>query len=104
MNTSPASRSVPVAPTTSGSGFPPRDAGWSGILDDGRRTARLEDVRAVFWRRPKHPHIADTIPEPYRTWARTRRMLPSRTSSLPCRVSRGSTTRTPIGLAAQEPQ
>lgn len=35
----------------------------------GRRTARLEDVRAIHCRRPKRPHIADTIPKPYWTWA-----------------------------------
>ncbi|MCX5443786.1 MULTISPECIES: ATP-grasp ribosomal peptide maturase [unclassified Streptomyces] len=46
-----------------------REAGWSGILDDGRRTARLEDVRAIYWRRPGRPLIADSVPEPYRTWA-----------------------------------
>ncbi|MCX5443540.1 hypothetical protein OHO83_45220 [Streptomyces sp. NBC_00569] len=71
MGSSPASSSVSAAPTMSGPGFPPRHAGGSGILDDGRRTARLEDVRAVHCRRPKRPHIADTVPKPYRTWAQS---------------------------------
>lgn len=46
------------------------EPGWTGVLDDGRRTARLEDVRAVYWRRPGRSAIADTVPEPYATWAR----------------------------------
>jgi ATP-grasp ribosomal peptide maturase len=45
------------------------EPGWTGVLDDGRRTARLEDVRAVYWRRPGRSAIADTVPEPYATWA-----------------------------------
>ncbi|WP_326772985.1 ATP-grasp ribosomal peptide maturase [Streptomyces sp. NBC_01445] len=45
-------------------------AGWSGMLDDGRRTVRLEDVRAVYWRRPGRSAIDAAVPEPYRTWAR----------------------------------
>ncbi|MEV3855518.1 ATP-grasp ribosomal peptide maturase [Streptomyces sp. NPDC050095] len=44
--------------------------GWCGVLDDGRRTVRLEDVRAVYWRRPGRPLIADAVPEPYHSWAR----------------------------------
>ncbi|MER5880675.1 ATP-grasp ribosomal peptide maturase [Streptomyces sp. NPDC001910] len=47
----------------------PKDPGWTGLIDDGRRTARLEEVRAVYWRRPARPRIADTVPEPYATWA-----------------------------------
>ncbi|MEU1598364.1 ATP-grasp ribosomal peptide maturase [Streptomyces sp. NPDC005708] len=47
----------------------PTEWGWTGMLDDGRRTARLEDVRAVYWRRPGRPVIADAVPEPYATWA-----------------------------------
>ncbi|MEU8789743.1 ATP-grasp ribosomal peptide maturase [Streptomyces sp. NPDC048643] len=47
----------------------PQDSGWTGLIDDGRRTARLEEVRAVYWRRPARPRIADTVPEPYATWA-----------------------------------
>ncbi|MFD9463109.1 MvdC/MvdD family ATP grasp protein [Streptomyces sp. NPDC060027] len=48
----------------------PQEPGWTGIIDDRRRTARLEDVRAVYWRRPARPQIADTVPEPYATWAK----------------------------------
>lgn len=69
MGSSPASSGVSAAPAMSGPGFPPHDAGGSGILDDGRRTARLEGVRAVHCRRPKRPHIADAGPKPYRMWA-----------------------------------
>ncbi|MEU0786690.1 ATP-grasp ribosomal peptide maturase [Streptomyces sp. NPDC006173] len=47
----------------------PQDPGWTGLIDDGRRTARLEEVRAVYWRRPARPRIAGTVPEPYATWA-----------------------------------
>ncbi|MFD6294250.1 ATP-grasp ribosomal peptide maturase [Streptomyces sp. NPDC060235] len=47
----------------------PQEPGWTGLIDDGRRTARLEEVRAVYWRRPARPRIADTVPEPYATWA-----------------------------------
>ncbi|WP_406405101.1 ATP-grasp ribosomal peptide maturase [Streptomyces sp. NBC_00879] len=47
----------------------PQEPGWGGTIDDGRRTARLEEVRAVYWRRPARPLIADTVPEPYATWA-----------------------------------
>ncbi|MFD4349717.1 MvdC/MvdD family ATP grasp protein [Streptomyces coelicoflavus] len=47
----------------------PEESGWTGIIDDGRRTARLEEVRAVYWRRPARPLIADSVPEPYATWA-----------------------------------
>ncbi|MER5465828.1 ATP-grasp ribosomal peptide maturase [Streptomyces sp. NPDC002668] len=45
------------------------DPGWDGVLDDGRRTARLKEVRAVYWRRPARPLIADAVPEPYALWA-----------------------------------
>ncbi|MEU7030013.1 ATP-grasp ribosomal peptide maturase [Streptomyces sp. NPDC046275] len=44
-------------------------AGWEGVLDDGRRSVRLENVRAVYYRRPGRPIIADTVAEPYATWA-----------------------------------
>lgn len=46
-----------------------QEPGWTGLIDDGRRTARLEEVRAVYWRRPARPLIADSVPEPYATWA-----------------------------------
>ncbi|WUH60021.1 hypothetical protein OHR86_10625 [Streptomyces sp. NBC_00441] len=45
-------------------------AGWEGVLTDGHRSVRLQDVRAVYYRRPGRPRIADTVPEPYATWAR----------------------------------
>jgi ATP-grasp ribosomal peptide maturase len=44
--------------------------GWSGVLDDGTRCGRLEEVRAVYWRRPGRSTIAGQVPDPYRTWAR----------------------------------
>ncbi|WP_251695656.1 ATP-grasp ribosomal peptide maturase [Streptomyces sp. Vc74B-19] len=47
----------------------PQEPGWTGSIDDGRRTVRLEGVRAVYWRRPARPLIADSVPEPYATWA-----------------------------------
>lgn len=46
------------------------EPGWSGILDDGRRSVRLQDVRAVYYRRPGRPLIAEAVSEPYATWAR----------------------------------
>jgi len=46
------------------------EAGWRGLLDDGRRSVRLEEVGAVYHRRPGRPTIADNVPEPYATWAR----------------------------------
>ncbi|MEU1628687.1 ATP-grasp ribosomal peptide maturase [Streptomyces sp. NPDC020096] len=50
-------------------GHRPTVAGWEGTLDDGHRSVRLEDVRAVYYRRPGRPVIADTVKEPYSTWA-----------------------------------
>ncbi|KOV51023.1 hypothetical protein ADL00_41350 [Streptomyces sp. AS58] len=47
----------------------PQESGWTGTIDDGRRTVRLEEVRAVYWRRPARPQIAASVPEPYATWA-----------------------------------
>ncbi|MFD4588271.1 ATP-grasp ribosomal peptide maturase [Streptomyces sp. NPDC058434] len=47
----------------------PQAPSWEGIIDDGRRTARLEEVRAVYWRRPARPQIAESVPGPYATWA-----------------------------------
>lgn len=44
-------------------------AGWNGVIDDGTRAVRLADVRAVYWRRPGRPAIADTVPAPYDHWA-----------------------------------
>ncbi|WP_327369191.1 ATP-grasp ribosomal peptide maturase [Streptomyces sp. NBC_01217] len=47
----------------------PAVTGWEGTLDDGHRSVRLEDVRSVYYRRPGRPVIADTVNEPYATWA-----------------------------------
>jgi ATP-grasp ribosomal peptide maturase len=43
--------------------------GWRGVIDDGHRSVRVENVRAVYYRRPGHPVIAEQVPEPYATWA-----------------------------------
>ncbi|NDZ82687.1 ATP-grasp ribosomal peptide maturase [Streptomyces sp. SID10853] len=48
----------------------PTTAGWEGVLTDERRSVRLGDVRAVYYRRPGRPVIADTVTEPYAAWAR----------------------------------
>lgn len=45
--------------------------GWEGVLSDERRSVRLGDVRAVYYRRPGRPVIADTVAEPYTTWAQS---------------------------------
>ncbi|MEV7401021.1 ATP-grasp ribosomal peptide maturase [Streptomyces sp. NPDC091267] len=45
-------------------------AGWAGVLSDEHRSVRLEDVRAVYYRRPGRPVMAGTMTEPYTTWAR----------------------------------
>ncbi|WP_406287435.1 ATP-grasp ribosomal peptide maturase [Streptomyces sp. NBC_00209] len=50
-------------------GHRPTAAGWEGVLADGHRSVRLQDVRAVYYRRPGRPRIADSVPEPYATWA-----------------------------------
>lgn len=42
---------------------------WYGILLGEHRSVRLEEVRAVYYRRPRLPSVSDTIPEPHRTWA-----------------------------------
>ncbi|WP_281250204.1 ATP-grasp ribosomal peptide maturase [Streptomyces monashensis] len=44
-------------------------APWSGILADAYRSVRLEEVRAVYYRRPRLPAVSSTVPEPHRTWA-----------------------------------
>ncbi|MCX4548713.1 MULTISPECIES: ATP-grasp ribosomal peptide maturase [unclassified Streptomyces] len=54
---------------TLSAGHRPTDAGWEGVLSDEHRSVRLEDVRAVYYRRPGRPVIADTVAEPYATWA-----------------------------------
>lgn len=50
-------------------GHRPTAAGWRGSLTDGCRSVRLENVRAVYYRRPGRPRIADTVAEPYAKWA-----------------------------------
>jgi len=42
---------------------------WRGCLSDARRAVRLEEVGAVYWRRPGRPVIAETVPAPYDEWA-----------------------------------
>jgi len=44
-------------------------APWAGILADEHRTVRLEEVRAVYYRRPRLPQVAETLTEPHRSWA-----------------------------------
>lgn len=44
-------------------------SGWRGVLGGEHRSARLEDIRAVYYRRPGRPTIAEDVPEPYATWA-----------------------------------
>ncbi|WP_232838542.1 ATP-grasp ribosomal peptide maturase [Streptomyces geranii] len=45
------------------------DAPWTGILADEHRSVRLEQVRAVYYRRPRLPAVSDELHEPHRTWA-----------------------------------
>lgn len=45
-------------------------SGWTGTLVTAGRPVRLEEVRAVYWRRPGRPQVAGGIPGPYRLWAR----------------------------------
>jgi len=44
-------------------------APWAGVLADKFRSVRLEDVRAVYYRRPHLPAVSDELQEPHRTWA-----------------------------------
>ncbi len=62
-------------------------AGWEGTLDDGHRSARLQGVRAVYYRRPGRPVIAETVIEPYATWAQNQAdaAMLNLVSSLPVR-------------------
>ncbi|MFF3173998.1 ATP-grasp ribosomal peptide maturase [Streptomyces sp. NPDC057900] len=48
----------------------PTNAGWEGVLADEHRSVRLEEVGAVYYRRPGRPVISDTVTEPYTSWAR----------------------------------
>lgn len=44
-------------------------APWAGVLADEYRSVRLEEVRAVYYRRPRLPAVAEELHEPHRTWA-----------------------------------
>lgn len=44
-------------------------APWTGVLADDLRSVRLEEVRAVYYRRPRLPLVADALQEPHRSWA-----------------------------------
>lgn len=44
-------------------------APWTGILADAYRSVRLEEVRAVYYRRPRLPAVSEELREPHRTWA-----------------------------------
>ncbi|WP_225447891.1 MvdC/MvdD family ATP grasp protein [Streptacidiphilus sp. P02-A3a] len=43
--------------------------GWSGLLETTARTVRLEEVRAVYYRRPGLPVPSPDIAADYRQWA-----------------------------------
>ncbi|GAA3820823.1 ATP-grasp ribosomal peptide maturase [Streptomyces coacervatus] len=44
-------------------------APWAGVLADEHRWVRLEEVRAVYYRRPCLPAVSEELPEPHRSWA-----------------------------------
>ncbi|MFJ3218964.1 MvdC/MvdD family ATP grasp protein [Kitasatospora sp. NPDC086801] len=44
-------------------------SGWRGDLITGTRAVRLEEVRAVYYRRPGLPDISRTVDPAYREWA-----------------------------------
>ncbi|MEU3347161.1 ATP-grasp ribosomal peptide maturase [Streptomyces sp. NPDC006700] len=44
-------------------------APWAGVLADEYRSVRLEEVRAVYYRRPRLPAVSEGLQEPHRTWA-----------------------------------
>jgi ATP-grasp ribosomal peptide maturase len=44
-------------------------APWAGVLADEYRSVRLEEVRAVYYRRPRLPAVSEQMEEPHRTWA-----------------------------------
>ncbi|MEU6221915.1 ATP-grasp ribosomal peptide maturase [Streptomyces sp. NPDC047022] len=45
-------------------------APWAGILADEYRSVRLEEVRAVYYRRPRLPAASEELREPHRGWAK----------------------------------
>ncbi|AWK12972.1 ATP-grasp ribosomal peptide maturase [Streptomyces spongiicola] len=44
-------------------------APWTGVLADEYRSVRLEEVTAVYYRRPRLPSVSERMEEPHRTWA-----------------------------------
>lgn len=44
-------------------------APWAGALADEHRSVRMEEVRAVYYRRPRLPAVSEEMQEPHRTWA-----------------------------------
>ncbi|MFD0278153.1 ATP-grasp ribosomal peptide maturase [Kitasatospora sp. NPDC127111] len=44
-------------------------SGWQGDLITSTRAVRLEEVRAVYYRRPGLPHISRAVDPAYREWA-----------------------------------
>lgn len=71
-----AARKVPVMRFDMGD-FPQRmslvvehaAAPWVGVLADEHRSMRLEEVRAVYYRRPRLPAVDSALQEPHRSWA-----------------------------------
>ncbi|MEY9941528.1 ATP-grasp ribosomal peptide maturase [Streptacidiphilus sp. MAP5-3] len=49
--------------------------GWTGHLATSARAVRLEEVRAVYYRRPGLPVIAPEVPEHYRAWAQSQALV-----------------------------
>ncbi|PJE98128.1 ATP-grasp ribosomal peptide maturase [Streptomyces carminius] len=49
--------------------------GWRGELDTGARAARLEAVRAVYYRRPGPPRISPDVAEDYQAWAQAQALV-----------------------------
>ncbi|MFI2185401.1 MvdC/MvdD family ATP grasp protein [Streptomyces sioyaensis] len=45
------------------------EPGWRGELTTGRRAAQLEEVRAVYYRRPGLPVLSPRMGDAYRGWA-----------------------------------
>ncbi|MBY8884108.1 ATP-grasp ribosomal peptide maturase [Streptomyces sp. PTM05] len=50
-------------------------SGWHGELAAGIRATRLEEVRAVYYRRPGLPGLEPQIPAAYRAWARAQAVV-----------------------------
>ncbi|MEV0262094.1 ATP-grasp ribosomal peptide maturase [Streptomyces sp. NPDC050617] len=49
--------------------------GWSGDVCSDGRAVRLEEVRAVYYRRPGLPGIASRVASAYRGWARAQALV-----------------------------